>query len=32
VMTNELGWSVTRRADEIQALARVYDAAVTRGN
>jgi glycerol-3-phosphate dehydrogenase len=32
VMTNEIGWSATRRADEIQALARVYDAAVTRGN
>lgn len=32
LMASELGWSEARRAGEIQALSRVYDAAATRGN
>ena len=32
LMASELGWSAARRASEIQALARVYEAAATRGN
>ena len=31
-MASELGWSEAQRAREIQALARVYEAAATRGN
>jgi len=32
LMASELGWSAAQRAKEIQALARVYEAAATRGN
>lgn len=32
LMGSELGWSEDRRVREMQALARVYDAAATRGN
>ena len=32
LMADELGWSEARRAKEVQALARVYEAAATPGN